>query len=161
MASAYSSINLARVAASPVIASTYSDGKVQSIVIAKRAADLPIQVRSKEIQKEQALKSLTPVSRRNMAMQLAISSLATITIISPVPAEARVIKPEIKRKIFEKLKMLREKAGLSNPNTETEEKTSPPMEEEKEKALTPPSVSPFSTPASDSVVEVSVSHNQY
>lgn len=118
-------------------------------------------MRGKEIQKEQASKSLASVSRRNMAMQLAIASLAAITTISPVPAEARVVKPEIKRKIFEKLKMLREKAGLSNPNTENEEKTSPPMEEEKEKALTPPSISPFSTPAPDSAVQVTVSQNQY
>lgn len=117
------------------------------------------QGRGKEIQQEQAPKFMTSVSQRNMAMQLAIASLAATITISPVPAEARVIKPEIKRKIFEKLKMLREKAGLSNPNT-NEEKTSPPVEEEKEKALTPPPISPFSTPASDSVVEVSVSQNQ-
>ncbi|KAK1374641.1 hypothetical protein POM88_030834 [Heracleum sosnowskyi] len=157
MASVYCSINPARVPVSPVTAPIYNNVKVQSTVVTKRAEDLPIQLKGKEMQKEQASKSLTSVSRRNMAMQLAIASLAVITTISPDPAEARVVKPEVKRKIFEKLKMLREKAGLSNPITENEEKTSPPVEEEKQKALTPPPISPFSIPASDSVVEASAS----
>lgn len=86
-------------------------------------------------QKEQPLKTFTTVSRRAIATQLAIASLAATTDILPEPAEARGLNPEIKRKIFEELKMLREKVGLSKRGNENEEKTSSPAAVEKEKPL--------------------------
>ncbi|WOG88996.1 hypothetical protein DCAR_0208231 [Daucus carota subsp. sativus] len=138
MALVYSSLTLARFPVSPITASIYSDVKVQSMAVPKRAEDLSIQVGAKEIKQEWASKTLTSVSRRNVGMQLAIASLAAIATNLPDSAEARVIKPEIKRKIFEKLKMLREKANLMNPNTENEEKTYPPAEEDEKTDLLNP-----------------------
>lgn len=102
-------------------------------------------MRGKEEEKHQALKTSTVLSRRDMASHLAVASLVEVTLFLPEPAEARIVKPEIKRKIFEKLKMLREKAGLSEPKSENEEKTAPTPPSEKEKKVPLPRlpISPF------------------
>lgn len=113
-------------------------------------------MRGKEGQKEQSLKTFTTVSRRAIATQLAIASLAATTNILPEPAEARVFNPEIKRKIFEKLKMLREKVGLSKRDTENEEKTSSPAAVEKEKPLPQLPLSPLPVQTAQALVEISL-----
>lgn len=129
-----SSLKLVVAPSSPV---TGSIGvKVTTVAMLKRAHHLP-QVRGKEEQKLQALKTLIVLSRRDMASHLAVASLVEATLFLPEPAEARIVKPEIKRKIFEKLKMLREKAGLSEPKTENE-KTAPTLPSEKEKEVSLP-----------------------
>ncbi|OVA14540.1 hypothetical protein BVC80_1039g20 [Macleaya cordata] len=97
----------------------------------------PFQVRSEKSieQQPQCPKSLT-VSRRDAI--LSAVSLAAITLFSTDSAEARILNPEIKRKIFEKLKLLREKAGLPKPKSEdkksAEEKQKSPPAEDKHKS---------------------------
>ena len=71
------------------------------------------------------------VSRRDMMMILT----AGILSVPADPVEARVVKPEIRRKIREKLDKLREEAGLSKPKNENEIKT-------KLSTLLPPKPSP-------------------
>lgn len=100
-------------------------------------------MRGKEGQKEQSQKTFSAVSRRALATQLAIASLAATTTILPEPAEARISNPEIKRKFFEKMKLLREKLGLSKRDTENEDKTSSPAAVEKEKPLAQFPLSPL------------------
>lgn len=129
-----SSLKLVVSPSSPVTGSIGPDVKVKTVAMVKRAHDLP-QVRGKKEQKHQALKTLTVLSRRDMASHLAVASLVEAALFLPEPAQARIVKPEIKRKIFEKLKMLREKAGLSEPKTENEEKTAPTPPSEKEKKV--------------------------
>lgn len=63
------------------------------------------------------------------------------------PVEARVVKPEIRKKIREKLDMLREKAGLSKPKNENGTKISPEQPSAKEKKF-PPFVPPVPSPSS-------------
>lgn len=91
-----------------------------------------LQVGGKQEQKHQAPTTLSILSRRGMASHLAVASLIGATAFLPEPAEARMSNSEIKKKIFEKLRMLREKAGLSEPKTD-KEKTTPPLPSEKEK----------------------------
>ncbi|KAK4608673.1 hypothetical protein RGQ29_002185 [Quercus rubra] len=76
------------------------------------------------------------VSRRDMMIYLTAGILSGPT----EPVEARVVKPEIRRKIREKLDMLREKAGLSKLKNENGMKTppAPPSAKEKELSLLPP-----------------------
>ncbi|KAK1387003.1 hypothetical protein POM88_015181 [Heracleum sosnowskyi] len=140
--------SLVRVNVSPVSSSAYSGVQVKCVAMAKTPHDLPIQVRGKG-QKEQSLETFSTVSRRAIATQLAIASLAATINVLPEPAEARVLNPEIKRKIFEKLKMLREKVGLSKHDTENEEKTSSPAVE-KEKPLPQLPLSPLPVQTSTS-----------
>lgn len=73
------------------------------------------------------------VSRRDMMIYLTAGALNGATD----PVEARVVKPEIRRQIREKLEMLREKAGLSKLKNE---KTSPeqPLAKEKKPSSFPP-----------------------
>ncbi|KAL1803410.1 hypothetical protein ACET3Z_032057 [Daucus carota] len=140
--------SLVRAPVSPSTHSVYSGVKVKCIAVAKTTQDLPIQVRSKEVKKDLSQKSFTTISRRALATQLAIASLVATTTILPEPAEAQILNPEIKRKIFEKLKWLKEKVGLSKRDTENEEKTSSPAAAaEKEKPLPrlPPSPLPIQT----------------
>lgn len=150
------SMKLAMVPVSPVTPSIYSDVKVRSIAMAKTAEDLPIQVRGIEGQKELSRKTFTTVSRRALATRLAIASLATAITILPEPADARILNPEIKRKIFEKLKMLREKVGLSKQDTKNEEKTSSPAAVEKENPLPQLPLSPLPVQTAEALVEASL-----
>lgn len=77
-------------------------------------------------------------------LSLPAATLAAVTFFSVEPAaEARIVKPEIRRKIQEKLKMLREKTGLSEPKTNQEkqpELSSPPA------PVPSPQVSPIIPP---------------
>ncbi|XP_022776385.1 uncharacterized protein LOC111318035 isoform X2 [Durio zibethinus] len=56
------------------------------------------------------------VSRRDM-MQCLTAEVVGLTVL-PKPAEARLSRLEMRKKIMEKLEELREKAGLSKPKTE-------------------------------------------
>lgn len=84
------------------------------------------------------------VSRRDVMLSLPAATLAAVTFFSVEPAaEARIVKPEIRRKIQEKLKLLREKAGLSEPKTnqgKQPELSSPPA------PVPSPQVSPIIPP---------------
>lgn len=113
-------------------------------------------MRGKTGQKVQPLKTFTTVSRRAIATQLAIASLAATTTILPQPAEARGLDPEIKRKIFEKLKVLREKIGLLKSGNENEEKTYSPAAVEKEKPLPQLPLSPLPVQTAEALVEASL-----
>ncbi|KAA8532579.1 hypothetical protein F0562_032605 [Nyssa sinensis] len=108
-----------------------------------------LQGRSKEEQNLQALKGLTTASRRDAMLCLTGASLSGVTLFSTEPVEARTVKPETRRKIMEKLKMLREKARLSEPKTEDKEMRPPPQSSPKE---LPPLPNPLKDPA-ESLVE--------
>ncbi|KAI8023502.1 hypothetical protein LOK49_LG03G00921 [Camellia lanceoleosa] len=98
---------------------------------------LPLQVRSKEEQEQEAPKALFTVSRRDTLLYLAAASLSGVTLMSTRPVEARVGKIENKRKAMKKLEKLREKA---------EEKTTPrqPLTKEGRPPIPlPPMPSPF------------------
>ncbi|KAK0572731.1 hypothetical protein LWI29_036293 [Acer saccharum] len=64
----------------------------------------------------QAPKAAVSVSRRGAMLYMTAEILSGATA---EPAEARVTKLERKRKIMENLKMLREKAVVSKPKTDT------------------------------------------
>ncbi|KAM3693534.1 hypothetical protein ACB094_08G173600 [Castanea mollissima] len=88
-----------------------------------------------QLQREKGLKTEVPinlsVSRRDMMIYLTAGILSGPT----EPVEARVVKPETRRKIREKLDMLREKAGLSKAKNENGTKTPPATPSAKEKKL--------------------------
>jgi hypothetical protein len=92
-----------------------------------------LQVKSEEERRLEAPMNLG-VSRRDMMIYLTAGALMSG---ATDPAEARVVKPEIRRKIREKLDMLREKAGLSKPKNEDGIKISPEQPSAKEKKLPP------------------------
>ncbi|KAI3699041.1 hypothetical protein L2E82_43036 [Cichorium intybus] len=122
----------------PVTGSNGSNAKGPATASVKRAT-LPLQVRVKEVQKlETPEKTSTNVSRRNLALFLAAGSITAVNLSSPNPAEARMSRSEIKKVILEKLRKLREKIGLSKPETEENEKIA---------AATPP-IAKKETPAS-------------
>ncbi|KAE8022836.1 hypothetical protein FH972_008605 [Carpinus fangiana] len=84
------------------------------------------------------------VSRRKMMIYLTAGALSGGRTDS---IEARVVKPEIRRKIRKKLKMLRKKAGLSKPKNDNGMKTSseqPSVKEKKLSSLPSPIPSPNS-----------------
>ncbi|KAJ4959759.1 hypothetical protein NE237_019669 [Protea cynaroides] len=59
-------------------------------------------------------------SRRDVMLRLTVASLAAFNILSVEPVDARVLKPEIRRKIKEKLEMLRKKAGITKSQSDDE-----------------------------------------
>ncbi|KAL8161273.1 hypothetical protein V2J09_012762 [Rumex salicifolius] len=87
------------------------------------------------------------VARREMALGLTAVFLTGAT----GNAEARVVKPEIRRKIREKLEMLREKAGLSKKKDDTKKAPPPP--------LMPPPLPLPTLPESSTLVEANVAIN--
>nr|GEV17225.1 hypothetical protein [Tanacetum cinerariifolium] len=92
----------------------------------------PLQVRPEKLQKLEAPeKTSMNVSRRDLAMFLTAASFSAVTLSSPKPAEARMSRAEIKKIIFEKFKILREKVGLSKPEPEEKEKNATPSVPEK------------------------------
>lgn len=114
----------------PVTGSKGSNAKGPAAASVKRSI-LPRQVRVKELQKlESPEKTSMNVSRRDLALFLTAASFGAATLSSPEPAEAGVSRTEIKKMILEKFKMLREKVGLSKPETEETEKQ--PSQETKE-----------------------------
>ncbi|KAL2233326.1 UNVERIFIED_CONTAM: hypothetical protein Sindi_1512600, partial [Sesamum indicum] len=74
--------------------------------------------------------SLTITSRREM-MHVTAASLSLVSLLLPATAEARPRNATVRQKIMEKLEELRQKAGLSKPKEEGEEKK--PEEETKDK----------------------------
>ncbi|KAJ9548993.1 hypothetical protein OSB04_021536 [Centaurea solstitialis] len=101
---------------------------------------LPLQVRVKELQKlESPEKTSMNVSRRDIALFLTAASFGAASLSLPHPAEARVSRTEMKKMILEKFKMLREKIGLSKPETEeTEKQPSPTPSPKAEKEIPAP-----------------------
>lgn len=88
-----------------------------------------LQVRSEEKQESVPPKAFG-VSRRDVTLSLPTATVAALTLFSVEPAEARIVKPEIRRRIQEKLEMLREKAGVSKPKTNDGKEPSPSSEDE-------------------------------
>uniref|UniRef100_A0A5B7B891 Uncharacterized protein n=1 Tax=Davidia involucrata TaxID=16924 RepID=A0A5B7B891_DAVIN len=115
----------------PAAGPNESHVKGPTLTMVKRPV-LHLQVRNMEEQNLQAPKALTAASRRDAMLCLTAASLSGVTLFLAEPAEARVVKPEIRRKIMDKLKMLREKAGLSKPKIEDEETRPPPQSSPKE-----------------------------
>ncbi|KAF5778610.1 hypothetical protein HanXRQr2_Chr12g0549521 [Helianthus annuus] len=100
---------------------------------------LPLQVKIKEQQKlETSEKKSTNISRRDLALFLTAASFSAVTLSTPKPAAARITKAEMKKMILEKLKLLREKVGLSKPEAEENEKVESPIED---KEVSPPATS--------------------
>ncbi|KAL0408955.1 UNVERIFIED_CONTAM: hypothetical protein Sradi_1829900 [Sesamum radiatum] len=64
-------------------------------------------------------------------MHLTAASLGLVSLLLPATAEARPRNATMRQKIMEKLEELRQKAGLSKPKEEDEEKK--PKEETKDK----------------------------
>ncbi|XP_050373260.1 uncharacterized protein LOC126790925 [Argentina anserina] len=106
-----SSWKLANGALPPSVGENRLPTKPLTLITSKRA--LPPQVRSEG--KQESGPRVLGVSRRDLMLSLPAATLAAVTLFSAEPAEARIVKLEIKRKIREKLEMLREKAGLSKP----------------------------------------------
>ncbi|GAA0157524.1 hypothetical protein LIER_14776 [Lithospermum erythrorhizon] len=82
------------------------------------------QLRAKE-ERFDLKESSAMVSRRKM-MGLAGLSLAMFSLSSPEPAEARMTRAEMKNKILEKFRELREKFGVSKPGDDDKEQISEP-----------------------------------
>ncbi|KVH96249.1 protein PELPK1-like [Cynara cardunculus var. scolymus] len=118
---------------------TGSNAKGPAAASVKRPT-IPLQVRVKELQKlESSEKTSVNVSRRDLALCLTAASIGAATLSLPQPAEARVSRIEIKKMILEKFKMLREKVGLSKPETEeTEKQPSQETEETENQKPAPP-----------------------
>ncbi|KAI3910453.1 hypothetical protein MKX01_034847 [Papaver californicum] len=94
------------------------------------------QVRNERIIEQQPKsQKVESVSRRDAMLSAGAMGLGAITLFSADTSEAHIVNPNIKRKLFEKFKMLREKAGLSKPKSEDKktdkEKAKPPFAEHK------------------------------
>ncbi|KAI3714355.1 hypothetical protein L1987_72953 [Smallanthus sonchifolius] len=127
----------------PVTESIRSNAKGEAATSVKRS-NLHLQVRVKELQKlETSEKNSMNISRRGLALFLTAASVSAVTLSSPKPAEARISKAEMKKMILEKLKILREKVGLSKQETEENEKiaSSSPPPPEVDKEISPPATS--------------------
>ncbi|XP_068325574.1 uncharacterized protein [Pyrus communis] len=104
----------------------------------KRA--FPLQLRSEGKEKVEAPKAFG-LSRRDVMLSVPVGTLAAVILLPVEPAEARVVNPEIRKKIFEKLAKIREQFGLSKPKTNDgkEAYPSPPSPKEKRpQTLLPP-----------------------
>lgn len=111
-----------------------------SVTTTTKHRALPLQVRSEGKQKPGSPKTFG-VSRRDVMLSLPVGTLASLTLLPTEPAEARIVNPEIRKKIFEKLEKIREQFGLSKPKTNDGKKAypSPPSSEEKKpQTLLPP-----------------------
>ncbi|CAN6550137.1 unnamed protein product [Malus baccata var. baccata] len=106
---------------------------------------LPHQVRSEGKQKAGSPKTFG-VSRRDVMLSLPVGTLASLTLLPTEPAEARIVNPEIRKKIFEKLEKIREHFGLSKPKTNDGKEAyplpppPPPSLEEKNPQTFPPAL---------------------
>ncbi|KAL7610197.1 hypothetical protein Lser_V15G11702 [Lactuca serriola] len=108
----------------PVTESVGSNAKGPAAAFVKPPTLSLQKVRVKKLEK---LQVSTKVSRRDLALFLTAGSLSAVTLSSsPQPAEARMSKTEMKKMILEKFKKLREKIGLSKPETEENEKVPDP-----------------------------------
>ncbi|KAF3432200.1 hypothetical protein FNV43_RR26939 [Rhamnella rubrinervis] len=104
-------------------------------------------VASEEGQKCQAVKTFC-VPRRDAIICLTAETLIGLTVFATEPANARVVKPETRKKIFERLEKLREEAGVSKPKTNNGNSSSPSPPSGKDEKLqaSPPSQNPFENP---------------
>ncbi|KAL4569414.1 hypothetical protein LXL04_025050 [Taraxacum kok-saghyz] len=111
----------------PVTGSNGSNAKGPAAAASVKRPTLPLQVRLKEVQNLEAPeKTSKKFSRRDLALFLTAGSLTAVTLSSPKPAEARMSRNEMKTIILEKLRKLREKVGLSKPETDDNKKTAAP-----------------------------------
>ena len=99
-----------------------------------------------EEQTQNALKAFS-VSRRDMIC-LTAQTLTAATFWPAEPAEARVSRSEIKRKLLEKLKQLREKAGFAKPKEDDEKNpdSQPPSAKDEALQTSTPSPNPLDNP---------------
>ncbi|XP_022726001.1 uncharacterized protein LOC111282259 [Durio zibethinus] len=108
----------------------------RSVNVARKikTAIVPLQVKCEIGHKSLTTKYLA-VSRRDM-MQCLTAEVFGLTLL-PKPAEARLSRPEVRKKIMEKLQELREKVGLAKPKTENgmESPTKPSPKEKKSPTL--------------------------
>lgn len=95
---------------------------------------LVLQVASEERQKLQVLKTFC-VSRRDAMICLSAETLIGLNFFATEPANARVVKPETRKKIFERLEKLREEAGVSKPKTNNGKNSFPSPPSGKDKKL--------------------------
>ncbi|PIN02798.1 hypothetical protein CDL12_24688 [Handroanthus impetiginosus] len=114
----------------PVNGGDGSHSKLSKVTVVNRQPP-PLQVKEKE--KPLLQESFTATSRREM-MQLTATSLSLLPLLLPASAEARTRNATMRQKILEKLEELRQKAGLSKPKDEGQEKK--PKDEVEDKKLT-------------------------
>ncbi|KAI3453114.1 hypothetical protein Pfo_009777 [Paulownia fortunei] len=114
----------------PVTGANGSHSKVSKATMMNRQARPPLQVKEKE--KPLLQESFTATSRREM-MHLTAASLGLLSLLVPAPAEARPRNATMRQKIMEKFEELRQKAGLSKPKDEGEEKKPKDEVEDKSK----------------------------
>ncbi|KAK4423466.1 hypothetical protein Salat_1929400 [Sesamum alatum] len=108
---------------------TGANGSHSKVTMVNRQAPPHLQVKEKE---EPLLQeSLTITTSRREMMHLTAASLGLVSLLLPATAEARPRNATMRQKIMEKLEELRQKAGLSKPKDEGEEKK--PKEEPKDK----------------------------
>ncbi|GFP83507.1 hypothetical protein PHJA_000494100 [Phtheirospermum japonicum] len=116
----------------PAIGASGPNPKVSKVKIMNKQALPPLQVRGREKGKLVAQESSTVTSRREM-MQLTAASIGLLSLLLPAaPAEARPRNATMRQKIMEKLEELRQKAGLSKPKDEGEEKSEKLKADDKE-----------------------------
>ncbi|KAL2546203.1 uncharacterized protein Fot_15436 [Forsythia ovata] len=117
----------------PITGGNGSLSKVSKVEMVKMAA-LPCLQAAKKEGKPILQETFKTTSRREI-MHLAAASLGFLSLLLPESAEARPRNADVRKKIFEKLEELREKAGLSGPKVEGQEKN--PKDEAEEKKSKP------------------------
>ncbi|KAL8531824.1 hypothetical protein ACS0TY_008430 [Phlomoides rotata] len=103
----------------PVAGANGSPSKLSKVTMMNRQAPPSLQVKEKEQPRLQ--ESLKATSRREM-VHLTAASVGLLSLLLPASAEARPRNATIRQKIMEKFEELREKAGLSKPKDEGQEK---------------------------------------
>ncbi|KAK8567570.1 hypothetical protein V6N13_105529 [Hibiscus sabdariffa] len=114
---ATSNLKTARIPLATSLGKTPSLPIKTSVTVATKlkTATVPLQVKCEKRHKSLTKQGLA-VSRREM-MRCLTAGVFGLTLV-PEPAEARMSRLEMKKRIMEKLEELREKAGLSKPKTE-------------------------------------------
>ncbi|KAL3635996.1 hypothetical protein CASFOL_020543 [Castilleja foliolosa] len=103
----------------PEIGASSPNPKLSKVKMMNKQALPPLQVKGKENGQE----SLTVTSRREIMQVAAAASIGILSFLLPAPAEARPKNTTMRQKIMEKFEKLREKAGLSEPKDEGDEKS--------------------------------------
>ncbi|KAL2518883.1 Uncharacterized protein Adt_15130 [Abeliophyllum distichum] len=112
-----------------------SPSKVSKVEMVKMATHPCLQAAKKE--GKPILQETFKTTSRREIMHLAAASLGFLSLLLPESAEARTRNADIRKKIFEKLEELREKAGLSRPKVEGQEKNPKDEAEAEEKNRKP------------------------
>ncbi|XP_042512622.1 uncharacterized protein LOC122087530 [Macadamia integrifolia] len=105
------------VSLSPSVAANRQPRSKRSTVLGIQRAPT-IQVNSEMCCQQRLPPQSIATSRREVMLRLTVASLAAINIFSVEPVDARNVKPGIRQKIKEKLEMLREKAGITNSQSD-------------------------------------------